>query len=200
MLGHMVYFTLHDHSTEAIQVLVDACREYLSGHPGTVFFSAGTLMGERLIYLSSFGLCLLAAHAAVWAVNRPRLRVAVIVVLAIALTALLGRTITRNPEWNDNRTLALADVSTEPRSAKLHAGAAIAFHEAGEIEHARQHYEKALRIYPDYAQIHYNYGVLLESTRPEDAIGHYRRAAELSPANPLPRKALARLLATSDPP
>ena len=42
MLGHMVYFTLHDHSSEAIQALVDACRENLSGHPGTVFFSAGT--------------------------------------------------------------------------------------------------------------------------------------------------------------
>ena len=46
MIGHMVYFTLHDHSSEAIQALVDSCSEYLSGHPGTVFFSAGTRVSD----------------------------------------------------------------------------------------------------------------------------------------------------------
>ncbi len=167
---------------------------------GNLLFPAGTVMGERLIYLSSLGLCLLAAHATVKAVNQPGLRVAVLVAVAIALTALSARTFTRNPDWDDNLTLALADLRAEPRSAKLHAGAAIELHDAGEIERAREQYEKALRIYPDYAQMHYNYGVLLEPRWPQEAIRHYRRAAELSPANPLPRKALARLLATSAPP
>ncbi|MFO0870327.1 MAG: Dabb family protein [Pirellulales bacterium] len=43
MLAHMVYFTLRDRSPEAIQRLLDACHKYLSGHPGTVLFAAGTL-------------------------------------------------------------------------------------------------------------------------------------------------------------
>jgi hypothetical protein len=43
MFAHMVYFTLKDRSPEAQQQLVEACREHLSGHPGTVFFAAGTL-------------------------------------------------------------------------------------------------------------------------------------------------------------
>lgn len=42
MLGHMVYFTLNDSSNEAIEALISSCKEHLSGHPGTVFFSAGT--------------------------------------------------------------------------------------------------------------------------------------------------------------
>lgn len=42
MLGHMVYFTLKDNSDEAIQRLIASCKELLSGHPGTVFFAAGT--------------------------------------------------------------------------------------------------------------------------------------------------------------
>lgn len=42
MLGHMVYFTLKDSSEEAMQRLIDSCKEHLSGHPGTVFFAAGT--------------------------------------------------------------------------------------------------------------------------------------------------------------
>ncbi len=42
MLAHIVYFTLKDSSPEACQKMVDACRKYLSDHPGTVHFSAGT--------------------------------------------------------------------------------------------------------------------------------------------------------------
>lgn len=42
MLAHDVYFTLQDNSPEAQRRLVDACRKYLAGHPGTVWFSAGT--------------------------------------------------------------------------------------------------------------------------------------------------------------
>ena len=43
MLGHMVYFTLKDKSAAARARLVAACKKYLTGHPGTVFFAAGTL-------------------------------------------------------------------------------------------------------------------------------------------------------------
>ena len=43
MVGHMVYFKLKDRSPEARQKLVGACKKYLSGHPGTVFFAAGVV-------------------------------------------------------------------------------------------------------------------------------------------------------------
>jgi hypothetical protein len=43
MLAHMVYFTLKDKSSDAVNTLVSSCKEYLSGHPGTLLFAAGTL-------------------------------------------------------------------------------------------------------------------------------------------------------------
>ena len=46
MLAHMVYFTLKDGSPAAIQHLVSACHQYLTGHPGTVFFAAGGLNAD----------------------------------------------------------------------------------------------------------------------------------------------------------
>jgi stress responsive alpha/beta barrel protein len=46
MLGHMVYFTLKDRSPTAIQKMVAACKKYLTGHPGTVFFAAGTVVPD----------------------------------------------------------------------------------------------------------------------------------------------------------
>lgn len=39
----MVYFTLSDASDAKVQELVDACKKYLDGHPGVVYFSVGTL-------------------------------------------------------------------------------------------------------------------------------------------------------------
>ena len=43
MLVHHVYFTLHESTPATRQTLVDACNTYLTDHPGTLFFSAGTL-------------------------------------------------------------------------------------------------------------------------------------------------------------
>lgn len=42
-LSHMVYFTLNDASEAKVQELVGACKKYLDGHPGVVYFSVGTL-------------------------------------------------------------------------------------------------------------------------------------------------------------
>jgi hypothetical protein len=43
MLAHDVYFTLHEPSPAARAKLVAACKKYLTGHPGEVFFAAGAL-------------------------------------------------------------------------------------------------------------------------------------------------------------
>ncbi len=43
MLSHDVYFSLKDNSPEAKKKLVAACKKYLSGHEGEIFFAAGTL-------------------------------------------------------------------------------------------------------------------------------------------------------------
>jgi hypothetical protein len=46
MLSHDVYFSLTDNSPEAKEKLIAACKKYLSGHPGTVWFAVGPL-GEE---------------------------------------------------------------------------------------------------------------------------------------------------------
>ena len=45
-LAHNVFFTLSDASPAAQQKLVDDCHKYLQGHPGEVYFSAGTLVPD----------------------------------------------------------------------------------------------------------------------------------------------------------
>ena len=46
MLGHMVYFTLKDKSKAAIDKMLEACRKYLTSHPGMTFFAVGTLVPD----------------------------------------------------------------------------------------------------------------------------------------------------------
>lgn len=43
MLIHNVYFSLNDNAPANVQNLVAACRKYLTDHPGTVLFAAGTV-------------------------------------------------------------------------------------------------------------------------------------------------------------
>src|SRR5207344_2241570 len=45
-LGHMVYFKLKDSSSANRAKLIAACKLYLTGHPGTVYFAAGTRAGD----------------------------------------------------------------------------------------------------------------------------------------------------------
>jgi hypothetical protein len=47
MLAHDVYFTLEDHSDEAKDRLVRACKKHLSTHPGTVWFDAAVRVQEH---------------------------------------------------------------------------------------------------------------------------------------------------------
>jgi hypothetical protein len=42
VLAHNVYFTLKDSSPAERERLVAACRKYLTGHEGIVFFACGT--------------------------------------------------------------------------------------------------------------------------------------------------------------
>ena len=46
LLAHNVYFSLNDNSEAAKEKLVAACKKYLNGHPGTVFFAVGVLVRD----------------------------------------------------------------------------------------------------------------------------------------------------------
>jgi Stress responsive A/B Barrel Domain len=48
VLAHDVYFELKDDTPATRAALVAACRRYLTGHPGTVSFSAGTIVEEHV--------------------------------------------------------------------------------------------------------------------------------------------------------
>lgn len=46
MIGHMAYFQLNDNSSANVAKLVASCDKHLKGHPGEVFYAAGSLAKE----------------------------------------------------------------------------------------------------------------------------------------------------------
>ena len=46
LLVHNVYFALRDRSDAARRKLIEACRKWLPGHPGILFFACGPLCDE----------------------------------------------------------------------------------------------------------------------------------------------------------
>lgn len=58
--AHMVFFSLAEPSDENSTRLIEACRQYLSGHEGTLHFSVGTRAAEmqRSVNMQDFDVAL----------------------------------------------------------------------------------------------------------------------------------------------
>jgi tetratricopeptide (TPR) repeat protein len=76
----------------------------------------GSAIAERFLYLPSVAFAVVAA-AFLYRLKSERYARAVLIAL-VALYAV--RTIARNPAWNDNLSLSSTDVTTAPRSFRLH--------------------------------------------------------------------------------
>jgi protein O-mannosyl-transferase len=128
----------------------------------------GTIMAERLVYLPSVGFCVLIALA--WNWLRERQRGLAWGMMGVLLTMLGVRTIVRNRDWEDNRTLAAAQVRAAPNSAKTHQNIAMVYMERKELALAQKELDTELQIYPLNPIALATYG-LLESWQ-----GHYQAA------------------------
>jgi Tfp pilus assembly protein PilF len=122
-----------------------------------VLVPTGTIMGERLAYLPSAGICLLAAL--IWVRLENRARTLAWAVLVILVVCLAMRTAVRNLEWRDDFTLFSTDVQTVPGSAKAHCNLGAAYLHRGQLELSRAEMQTALRIYPDFPEALEGYGL-----------------------------------------
>jgi hypothetical protein len=107
----------------------------------------GSIFAERFLYLPSVGFAI-ALVALVWRLGPGTARI----VLAIVLLLFAGRSFARNFAWQDNLTLASADVNTSPGSFRTHdlLGRALFIHDArANLDRAITEGEAASRIVRD---------------------------------------------------
>ncbi len=146
----------------------------------------GTIMGERLFYLPSVGLCWLAGlgwQAAQAKTNWPRLRKAAWAVFGVVLLALATQTVRYGRTWRDNATLFSYAVKVAPNSAKVHYTLGV---HSKDPEAALREFEEAVQIYPEFLARHADFNVnlggrLLHLERYDDATKALERAVALAP-------------------
>lgn len=123
-----------------------------------ILIPTGTIMGERLAYLPSAGLCLLIALLCLHLEGFRRS--AGWTLLLLLITALSIRTVVRNRDWRDNFSLFSADIKAAPGSAKLHSNLGREYYLRGQLDDAAREAQIALRIYPDLTDAMGYYGAV----------------------------------------
>ncbi|HEV8374682.1 MAG TPA: tetratricopeptide repeat protein [Candidatus Polarisedimenticolia bacterium] len=145
-----------------------------------LFFPIGTIFGERLLYLPSVGFCLLAGGL-LCSLRRARPILATLL-LVLALVTGSVRTFARNHVWKDDASFALATARDAPNSPKAQFNLGVFLEEHGDLGGAREAYQRAAALAPDWSDTHFNLaGVLARSGRLPDAIESYRRVLALRP-------------------
>lgn len=89
-----------------------------------LIFNVGATMGERLVFHSSLGYCMVLCFGILWIADRMKNK-NIALFLAIPLLLLYSvKTYSRNYAWQSDITLALTDVITMPESVSLNGNAA----------------------------------------------------------------------------
>jgi tetratricopeptide (TPR) repeat protein len=152
-----------------------------AGLTTNVVLFIGTLLAERLMYLPSVGLCLLAGLAVGKAMG-PKARRLAIGAATVAVLLLAGRSWARVPDWKDDFSLYSSAARVSPRSARIRYNLGNGYLKSGRYADAESNYREALRIYPEFQDARVNLGMaLLQLGRPQDALALLEGAARLDP-------------------
>ncbi|MGB7620749.1 MAG: tetratricopeptide repeat protein, partial [Terriglobia bacterium] len=158
----------------------------------------GTIRADRLLYLPSVGILLVAGIALSEVENRlphPHAKNVFHGAAGLLILALAFGTMARNRVWLDEFTLYRQTVLDAPRSAKSHNNLGAQYFARNEMSHALEQYRLAEGITADYPDLLSNIGSLL-SRQGEyaEAVAYLNRAIALSPQNPEIRNNLGLIL------
>lgn len=157
-----------------------------------------TPMAERLLYLPSWGFCLLAALAVSDllrpAKGSPGVSRALLLLPAGLLVFYGIRTWTRNRDWENQAVLMESALRVCPMSGRAHYNLARAYEEEDRPGEALVHYQTAVSILPLNPVMRLNLGnVLVRLGRREEAAECYREVIRLDPADPRGHSNLGRV-------
>ena len=160
--------------------------------PSNLFITIGTIFAERLMYLPSIGLCLLAGVFVQFLLEKIRghgnkkwvisVTYSAVGLIVISFSA---RSFVRNGDWKDNMTLFTRAVAVSPKSARAHGNLGQALAESGKYDDALKEFDLFVSIYHDVEKIHINIAnIYVDQGKNEEASKEYMKAIKINPEYP----------------
>jgi tetratricopeptide (TPR) repeat protein len=123
-------------------------------------------VADRYLYLPSVGACIVIAWAL--AVLADRLgrtgRMALVVSVAVVSLTFAAKTWMRNQVWATSETLSTSVLADDPLNYNAHVNLAAAlYYDRGDIEGAREHYERAVELAPGLIHAYRSLGSLAQA-------------------------------------
>jgi len=151
-----------------------------------LFFYVGFVLAERVLYIPSFGFCMLVAFGMCKLFECTSLRSNAVKILSLALLSLIAahswRTIMRNQDWRTELQIFVSGIRTNPHNAKLFNNVGHVLEAQNRNTEALHYFLNATRIQPDDLGAFLNVGrAYVNLGKLELAEQYFRKAKDLLP-------------------
>jgi len=142
----------------------------------------GFMSAERFLYITSFSFSLFLAVLFGKLINDKKRKNTAYIIIIILLLSFIIRTIDRNSDWKDNKTLFTKTIKLAPESSLLNHIMGNEMVREKKFDEAIRYYSKALSLNPySYASFH-NMGVIyFDRGEIEEAVSSFLMALEIKP-------------------
>ncbi len=145
-------------------------------------FPISDAMFEHRLYLPMFGFSVALVYG-MFDLFRGR-KTWALTILTAAIVAFSIGTYLRNRVWQDPLALWSDVVSKSPRNYRAYYNLGNVMQRRGYLDESQTQYEKAIKLYPDFAVAHENLGLVLEEKgRLSEAYQHYKKAVQINPGD-----------------
>lgn len=148
-----------------------------------LIFPVGTIMGERLMYFPSLGFVILFAWLMVRLFQLLRLNLKLFYVFLAAIIVFYGiRTVIRNRDWQNHKTLFFSALKESPNGLIANNALAGVYIKGGEWDKAKEQLEISKSIYENNALLQNLLGIVANHEGNYDlAEEKYKKSLELNP-------------------
>ncbi|KAK6196139.1 hypothetical protein SNE40_001423 [Patella caerulea] len=170
----MIYLSLRNntqHQRLLILCLVFLIVPFLPG--SNLFFRVGFVVAERVLYLSSAGMCMLFTMGVVNISQKIKYKKILTVCLLLLVILYTARSMQRSAEWRNEMDLFEAGEKVCPKNAKVHYNIGKLHADKGNDTYAVERYSLAIKLNPDYDQAMNNLANILKEQ------GHTMEAEQL---------------------
>ncbi len=139
------------------------------------------IVAERYVYFGTIGIMFLVAYLLSLLIKKQKTEILGWVLFILIMIAFSARTIVRNADLKNEKTLWLSTVKSFPEFHQGYYSLGVVYEEEGDLNKARNEYERSIQLYPNNPKAFINLGsVLLKQKKFDDSLKASEQAIKLN--------------------